>query len=215
MHSNCIKSLKKSEIIWHAWKDVLFNALKVRKCGFVKSKKVWNQIKIWTLTVTSLGMTNIFYLTTNLPIWTTVDPIVVDPAVEAYRYRELTGTALAVANQKAAIDPAAEEVFGGVPRDGAVVPRVLLQAVGGGDVRDRNPSRLVVLDFLHLTPLPTLIVAEDPHLVTWGIENIENHLFWVALRVQDEFCLASFSCLVGAKGFSWSSIACMQESNCL
>ena len=30
---------KKSEIIWNAWKDVLFNALKVWKWGFVKSKK--------------------------------------------------------------------------------------------------------------------------------------------------------------------------------
>ena len=44
------KSLKKSEVIWNAWKDVLLNAFKVRKLGFVKSKKVWNQIKIWTLT---------------------------------------------------------------------------------------------------------------------------------------------------------------------
>ena len=41
---------KKSEIIWNAWKNVLFNALKVWKWGFVKNKKVWNQIKIWTLT---------------------------------------------------------------------------------------------------------------------------------------------------------------------
>ena len=31
-------------------KNVLFNAVKVWKYGFVKSKKVWNQIKIWTLT---------------------------------------------------------------------------------------------------------------------------------------------------------------------
>ena len=45
---------KKSEIIWNVWKDVLFNALKVWKWGFVKSQKFWNQIKIWTLTVTSL-----------------------------------------------------------------------------------------------------------------------------------------------------------------
>ena len=44
------KVWKKSEIIWNAWKDVLFNALKVWKWGFVQSKKVWNQIKIWTLT---------------------------------------------------------------------------------------------------------------------------------------------------------------------
>ena len=36
---------KKSEIIWNAWKDVLYNALKVWKWGFVKSKKVWNHIK--------------------------------------------------------------------------------------------------------------------------------------------------------------------------
>ena len=41
---------KKSEIIWKAWKDVLFNALKLWKWGFVKSTKVWNQIKIWTIT---------------------------------------------------------------------------------------------------------------------------------------------------------------------
>ena len=44
------KSLIKSEIIWYAWKDALLNELKVWKWGFVKSKKVWNQIKIWTLT---------------------------------------------------------------------------------------------------------------------------------------------------------------------
>ena len=41
---------KKSEIIRNAWKDVLFSALKVWKWGFVKSKKVWNQIKNWTPT---------------------------------------------------------------------------------------------------------------------------------------------------------------------
>ena len=41
---------KKSEIIWNAWKDVLFSALKVWKWGFVKSKEVWIQINIWTLT---------------------------------------------------------------------------------------------------------------------------------------------------------------------
>ena len=43
-----------SGIIWNAWKDVLYQCiqtvLKVWKWGFVKSKKVWNQIKIWTLT---------------------------------------------------------------------------------------------------------------------------------------------------------------------
>ena len=41
---------KKYEKVWNAWKDVLFNAFKVWQWGFVKSKKVWNQIKIWTLT---------------------------------------------------------------------------------------------------------------------------------------------------------------------
>ena len=44
---------KASEIIWNASKDMAFNALKVWKLGFVtfvKRKKVWNQIKIWTLT---------------------------------------------------------------------------------------------------------------------------------------------------------------------
>ena len=39
---------KKSKIIWNAWKDVLFNALKVWKGGFMKSKNVWNHIKICT-----------------------------------------------------------------------------------------------------------------------------------------------------------------------
>ena len=43
--SICEKSLKKSEIIWNAWKDTC-----TYKWGFVKSKKVRNQIKIWTLT---------------------------------------------------------------------------------------------------------------------------------------------------------------------
>ena len=41
------KSEKVRKKIWNAWKDVLFNALKVWKWGFAKSKKVWNQIKIW------------------------------------------------------------------------------------------------------------------------------------------------------------------------
>ena len=36
---------KKSEIIWNAWKDAF-----QWKWGFVKIKKVWNQIKIWSLT---------------------------------------------------------------------------------------------------------------------------------------------------------------------
>ena len=40
----------KSELIWNPWRDGLFNALKVWKWGFVKSKKFLNQIKIWTLT---------------------------------------------------------------------------------------------------------------------------------------------------------------------
>ena len=35
----------KSKIIWNVWKDVLFDALKVQKWGFVKSKKVLNQMK--------------------------------------------------------------------------------------------------------------------------------------------------------------------------
>ena len=34
---------KKSEIIWNAWKDVLFNAFKVgKKKGFCEEQKVWN-----------------------------------------------------------------------------------------------------------------------------------------------------------------------------
>ena len=41
---------KKSEKVWNAWKYVLFNTFKVWKWGFVKSKKVWNQIQVWTLT---------------------------------------------------------------------------------------------------------------------------------------------------------------------
>ena len=55
---------KKSEIIWNAWKDVLFNALKVWKWGIVKSKKVWNQIKIWTLTslTVKMGMPLVLHL---------------------------------------------------------------------------------------------------------------------------------------------------------
>ena len=52
---------EKSEIIWNAWKDVLFNALTVWKWGFVKSKKVWNQIKIWTLTSLELWGTHCYF----------------------------------------------------------------------------------------------------------------------------------------------------------
>ena len=57
-----VKSIceKKSEIIWNAWKDVLINALQVWKWGFVKSKKVWNQIKIWTLTSLINRVTNLY-----------------------------------------------------------------------------------------------------------------------------------------------------------
>ena len=43
------------EKVWNNLKSLkrcaeIFNALKVWKWGFAKSKKVWNQIKIWTLT---------------------------------------------------------------------------------------------------------------------------------------------------------------------
>ena len=54
----------KSEKVWNAWKDMLFNEVKVWKWGFVKSKKVWNQIKIWTLT--SLYVSNEYMETSNL-----------------------------------------------------------------------------------------------------------------------------------------------------
>ena len=58
------KSLKKFKIIWNAWKDVLFNALKVWKLGFVKITKVWNQIKIWTLTSLKKGRQDAWNLKT-------------------------------------------------------------------------------------------------------------------------------------------------------
>ena len=44
------KKSEKSEIIWIAWKDVLFNALNSKNGVLWRAKRVRNQIKIWTLT---------------------------------------------------------------------------------------------------------------------------------------------------------------------
>ena len=56
-----------------------------------------------------------------------------------------------------------EEILGGVPGDGAVVPGVLLQAVDGGDVVGGDPAH-AAQHGVGLAPLPGLVVRQDSNL---------------------------------------------------
>ena len=68
LHAGVWKCKKKSEIIWNVWKDVLFNAFKLHYKSenvFFLKQKVWNQIKIWTLTSLYMDKLWLTYRSTN------------------------------------------------------------------------------------------------------------------------------------------------------
>lgn len=90
----------------------------------------------------------------------------VDPPLVAQGDGSLPGAALALPHQEAAVDAAAQQVLGRVPRHRPVVPRVLLQAVHRGDVIAGDPA-LPVLG-LCLAPLPIVVVAQHTELFTLG-----------------------------------------------
>lgn len=113
----------------------------------------------------------------------------VDPALVAQGDGSLPGAALALPHQEAAVDAAAQQVLGGVPRHRPVVPRVLLQAVHWGDVIAGDPA-LPVLG-LSLTPLPIVIVAQHTELFTLGKRKwIQTWRAWELRTKISSFCLA-------------------------
>ena len=85
-------SVKKSEIlvIWNAWKDVLFNALKVWNGVLWRAIKVWNQIKIWIL-ISLLIQRNIWCVLQTMGFYLVEFLEVVDGRWHVEIVRELIG----------------------------------------------------------------------------------------------------------------------------
>lgn len=81
----------------------------------------------------------------------------VHPPFVSQRDGPLPRTTLALPNQEAAVDPAAQKVLGGVAGHRPVVPGVLLQAVDWRDVVAWDPA--LAIFGLGFTPLPIVIVA--------------------------------------------------------
>lgn len=69
----------------------------------------------------------------------------------------LAGAALALPHQEAAVDPAAQQVLGGVAGHGPVVPGMFLQTVDRRDVVAWDPP--LAIFGLGLTPFPIVVVA--------------------------------------------------------
>lgn len=82
---------------------------------------------------------------------------------------QLPRAALALPDQEAAIDEAAEQILGCAAGHGPVVPRVLLQAVHWGDVVARYPALPILRTYL--TPFTILVVTQDSQLLTWDQEG--------------------------------------------
>lgn len=108
-----------------------------------------------------------------LAVGSGVDPVVVHPPLVSQRDGPLAGAALALPHQEAAVDAAAQQVLGSVAGHRPVVPGVLLQAVDGRDVVARDPALAVF--GLGLTPLPIVIVAQDPELFAFEEKNRVTH----------------------------------------
>lgn len=97
----------------------------------------------------------------------------------------LPGTALALPNQEAAVDPAAQQVLGGVAGHGPVVPGVLLQTADRRDIVAGDPA--LAVSRLGFAPLPIVVVAQDPELFPWeGRDQVRR------LGVKSYFCSFSF-----------------------
>ena len=92
-----------------------------------------------------------------------LDPVVVDPALVAQGDAALAGRGLGLPHQEAPVDAGGEEVLRRVPRDGAVVPGVLLQRVDRGDIVGGDPAH-IAQHGVGLTPFTGLVVREDSNL---------------------------------------------------
>ena len=92
-----------------------------------------------------------------------LDPVVVDPALVAQGDAALAGRGLGLPHQEAPVDAGGEEVLRRVPRDGAMVPGVLLQRVDRGDIVGGNPAN-IAQHGVGLTPFTGLVVREDSNL---------------------------------------------------
>lgn len=120
-----------------------------------------------------------------LAIGGSVDPVVVHSPFVSQRDGPLPGTALALPNQEAAVDPAAQQVLGGVAGHGPVVPGVLLQTADRRDIVAGDPA--LAVSRLGFAPLPIVVVAQDPELFPWeGRDQVRP------LGVKSYFCSFSF-----------------------
>ena len=90
-------------------------------------------------------------------------PVVVDPALVTQRDAPLAWRGLGLSHQEAPVDARGEEVLGRVPRDGSVIPGVLLQRVDRGDVVGGHPAH-VAENRVGLTPFTRLVIREDSNL---------------------------------------------------
>lgn len=77
---------------------------------------------------------------------------------------ELPWAALALPDQEAAIDEAAQQILSCTAGHGPVVPRVLLQAVHWSDVIAWYPALPILRTYL--TPFTILVVTQDSQLLT-------------------------------------------------
>ena len=90
-------------------------------------------------------------------------PVVVDPALVPQGDAPLTRRGLGLPHQEAPVDPRGKEVLGRVPRDGPVVPGVLLQRVDWGDVVGGHPAH-VTQHRVGLAPFTRLVIRENSNL---------------------------------------------------
>lgn len=97
------------------------------------------------------------------------DTIVVHPPLISQWYGPLPRWALALPHQEWPVDATAEQVLCRVARYGPMVPGVLLQGVGGGDVVAGHPAHLNASapPGLCLAPLARAVVRQHSHLLAW------------------------------------------------
>ena len=90
-------------------------------------------------------------------------PVVVDPALVTQGDAPLARRGLRLPHQEAPVDARGEKVLGRVPRDGPVVPGVLLQRVDRGDIVGGHPAH-ITQHRVSLTPFTRLVIREDSNL---------------------------------------------------
>lgn len=100
-------------------------------------------------------------------------PVVVDPALIPQGDAPLARRGLRLSHQEAPVDARGEKVLGRIPRDGPVVPGVLLQRVDWGDVVRGHPAH-VTEHRVGLAPFTRLVIRENSNLKIASEVNVAN-----------------------------------------